>query len=131
MNENKRFTIIAVLFLLHLIEEYVIGFVYVDRILLWAAQFFLHLGTPLAYLGTPLLLFTLFQILLWGVMITLYYKAKANKKMRYYSLLVGAIIVFEAHHVIEAVIAKEYYPGTLTAALIIIIGLPLLLWRRK
>ncbi len=110
-------------FMLHVIEEYLTGFVYLDRIFLWASHPFIHLGTPL-------FLFTIFQIVLWGAMIGLYYHSQKKRK-EYYLWLVGAIIAFETHHIIESIITKSYYPGTLTATIIIVIGLPLLFWRKK
>ena len=112
------------LFALHVTEEYLTNFIYLDRI-------FIFLSKPFIYIASPLIIFTVFQIILWTTMISGYFYSKERNKIKNYLLVISAITLFETHHIIEAIIAKSYYPGTGTAIFIIIIGLPLLFWRDK
>ena len=106
------------LFLIHILEEYIKGFVYIDRVFLWASQ-------PFQW-ASPIMLFTVFQIILWASMIQLYFYAKKKKKMKEYLWIIIAIIIFETHHIIEAIIIQAYYPGLFTAIAIVTGGLFLL-----
>ena len=103
----------GVLFALHVIEEYFTEFVKVDRIFIWASR-------PFIQWGTPIILFTIFQSILWISLIFLFLYAKKHNKIQKYTWIVNIIILFELHHVIEAIIIQQYYSGLITAVMLIL-----------
>ena len=111
--KNKELFWMGVLFALHVIEEYFTEFVKVDRIFIWASR-------PFIQWGTPIILFTIFQSILWISLIFLFLYAKKYNKIQKYTWIVNIIILFELHHVIEAIIIQQYYSGLITAVMLIL-----------
>jgi hypothetical protein len=71
-------------------------------------------------------LFVAFQITLWGVFL-LFYALTLGEKWRFRVLLIfGVILLYENQHIIGAMVAREYYPGLITA--LIILPLSLAFW---
>jgi hypothetical protein len=72
-------------------------------------------------------LFVSFQITLWGLLL-LFYALTLGEKWRFRVLMIfGLILLYENQHLIEAVRTRSYYPGLITA--LIILPLSLAFWR--
>lgn len=71
-------------------------------------------------------LFIAFQITFWGVLL-LFYAMTLGEKWRFRVLMIfGFILLYENQHIIEAVFTRKYYPGLITA--LIILPLSLFFW---
>ena len=71
-------------------------------------------------------LFVAFQITLWGVLL-LFYALTLGEKWRFRILMgFGVILLYENQHIFRALVAREYYPGLITA--LIILPLSLAFW---
>jgi hypothetical protein len=71
-------------------------------------------------------LFIAFQITFWGVLL-LFFAMTLDEKWRFRVMIVyGLILLYENQHIIGAVLARTYYPGLVTA--IIILPLSLAYW---
>lgn len=71
-------------------------------------------------------LFIAFQITFWGVLL-LFYAVTLSEKWRFRVLMIfGIILLYENQHIVEAVFTRTYYPGLITA--LIILPLSLFYW---
>jgi len=123
MISKRLITIFAIsipLFILHGAEEFLTGFYEVDS---WDRFIF----QPLASLSVHGATFLTFQVMLW-ILLTVSLVLLLGERSRFYALgLVGVIYVFQSHHLFKALLAGEYYPGLITAALFPVIAV--FFWR--
>jgi len=102
------------LFIAHGLEEYFTGFYKVDSIFLFIFQSF---ETMSVFQAT----FLLFQIMLWALLIIAYLMLSRRFVIGLLTIL-GVFFVLELHHLIDALIRLEYYPGMITGILFPVIG---------
>ena len=95
------------LFVVHAIEEYSTGFLGLDPLFRSIATH--HLPTIAIYVVEQLLLVA---ILLWAM----------YQPQRWLLVFIGLLFIFEASHVIPALAQTSYYPGLLTAVLLLLLG---------
>ena len=100
-----------ILFIAHGIEEYLTGFYKVNPLFMAAAQniniFSLALSTK----------FLVFQLIFWLLLIIAFTQLKKEKAMLWLTILFSIIALFELEHVVNALLIKQYYPGTITSLL--------------
>ncbi len=96
------------LFVAHAIEEYSTGLLGLDP--LFRSITAHHLPTITLYIVEQLLLVA---ILLWTI-----YQPK-----RWLLVFIGLLFIFEVSHVIPALAQTSYYPGLVTAILLLLLGL--------
>ncbi|MBS3148564.1 HXXEE domain-containing protein [Candidatus Woesearchaeota archaeon] len=111
---QQLFLISIPLFVVHGLEEYWTGFYNVDPIFKIVFNSF---GTMNLFQA----LFLLFQIMLWALFIFSYLILRKKWLIGLMAIL-GVVFIFEIHHLIEAVILRAYYPGSISALLFPIIG---------
>lgn len=71
-------------------------------------------------------LFVAFQITLWGLLL-LFYALTLSEKWRFRVMMIfGVILLYENQHIFRAMVQREYYPGLITA--LIILPLTLAFW---
>lgn len=71
-------------------------------------------------------LFVTFQITLWGVLL-LFFALTLGEKWRFRLLMLfGFILLYENQHIFRAIVERQYYPGLITA--LIILPLSLAFW---
>lgn len=97
-------------FIAHGIEEYVMGFPDTDPIFGFAFQSILVMDTANA-------VFIMFQIMLWILLIVSLLMLHGEQWQRRLLLIPGIVYVFEFHHLYEAIVRQQYYPGTFTSLL--------------
>ena len=102
------------LFIAHGLEEYFTGFYKVDSIFFFIFQSF---ETMSVFQAT----FLLFQIMLWALLIIAYLMLSRKFVIGLLTIL-GIFFVLELHHLTDALIRLEYYPGMITGILFPIIG---------
>ena len=66
--------------------------------------------------------FLLFQIMLWSLFIFSAFLISGRTWQLRILIIPGIIFIFEIHHIVEAVIRWQYYPGMISAFLFPIIG---------
>lgn len=107
-------------FIAHGIEEYLTGFTKVDRI--FAFVFQPVLGMSIAN-GT----FVVFQIMAWIFLIVCAVLLMGERWQKRLLIIPGLLYIFEVHHLIEALLRWNYYPGLLTAIIFPVFAI--LFWR--
>lgn len=99
-------------FIVHAIEEYSMGILTSDPFFLWAT---LHgLPTVVLYLLEQVVLVVL---LLWAL----------YQPRRWLLVLIGLLFLFEFTHFVSAAQHMSYYPGLVTAIILVVLGL--FLWK--
>ncbi len=102
------FLLSAVLFMLHGIEEYLTDFHHIDPI-------FLFVFSPILKGDPHQAAFVTFQVMIWILLLLSFLLLQGKKWMLRLLFIPGIVMIFELHHLFEALIAQSYYPGTLTA----------------
>lgn len=104
-------------FILHTVEEYILGFPYQDRFIAEFSNYFQISELSVFFIIQFVLAFTLF--------LPLFIKSKHNL----FWYLFGIILIFELDHTINLLALGNYYPGVITSIPLVYIGL--LFWREK
>ncbi len=107
MNINNLLKIAIPLFVVHAIEEYSTGILDLDPLFRWVTT---H-GLPTA------VLYTAEQIVLVALLIWAIYRP-----MLWLRIFIGLLFILEITHVIPALEQMSYYPGLVTAILLLILG---------
>lgn len=97
------------LFITHGVEEFVTGFQITD--VLDQRMFGIFFGN----LTGHDIMFITFQIMLWLLLVIAFLLLLGEKWQFRVLAIVGAVYVYELHHVIKAVQIWSYYPGLITA----------------
>ncbi|MEK6860645.1 MAG: HXXEE domain-containing protein [Nanoarchaeota archaeon] len=112
----KNIILISILiFIAHGLEEYFTGFYDVDIFF----NFFIKL---FGYTNLNQAIFITFEIVVWLFLIISFFLIKDRKFILFITTIWGLILIFELHHLIKALLKWDYYPGTVTAILLLIIG---------
>lgn len=102
--------IIIALFILHAIEEWYTEMFNVDWFFMRSASFF-HTTSETVFLIFELIWCTFLIILFWGIL---------KGKWRFpIMILLGIILLFETQHLISAILAWGYYPGSITSLMLL------------
>ena len=109
------FLLSIALFIAHGTEEIWNGFYNIDS----HSKF---LFNALNLLPTPQATFTLFQIMLWLLLIVSYLLILGPKWQLRLMVIPGLIFIYELHHLYKAISVGGYYPGLITAIPLYIIG---------
>ena len=96
------------IFIVHGIEEYVMGFTKIDPIFRFIFQ-------PVLSMSTDQGTFLVFQIMLWLLLIVSALLLLGEKWQRRLFIIPGIFYIVEVHHLIETIMRQSYYPGSLTA----------------
>ena len=112
---HHLFLISIVLFIAHGLEEYFTGFYEVDNIFKYIFQFFETMSIPQAT-------FLLFQIMLWILLIISYLLIFKKDWILFLLTIPALVFIFEISHLVKAVIAGGYYPGSIVAIFFPILG---------
>jgi len=112
---ENLFLISIALFILHGLEEYFTGFYDVDN-------FFQIVFKSLIGMEISQSLFLLFQIAFWSILIISYFLIFKRDCILSLLTVLGAIIIFEIHHLIKMVAMWAYYPGSVMALFFPILG---------
>ena len=116
MRRNNTYILIATLLLVaHATEEYLSKFYDIDSSVQFLAS---NIGT------TPLVALVLVHLVLALFLLILVF----NQKNKLLFAVLGLILLFESHHIIESVLIGSYYPGVITAVLIVVFCF--FFWRR-
>ncbi len=110
---HNLFVLAIPLFIVHGLEEYFTGFYKID------ASFLYTIGR---LSNNTAKTFLFFQVMVWLVLAA---TAALRLPKRWTLALLtfwGIVMIFELHHVYEALILGGYYPGLVTALLFAIIG---------
>ena len=112
---QNLFLIATVLFIAHGLEEYFTGFYKVDSLFHFAFKYYENMDISQAT-------FLVFQIMLWVLLVISY--LFIHKRQWTLSLLIIPVLVClaEIHHLVKAAIRMAYYPGSITALILIIFG---------
>lgn len=102
------FFISALLFTLHGIEEYLTDFHHVDLS-------FKFVFAPLLIGDASRAAFVTFQVMIWILLWISFIILQGRKWLLRLLFVFGIVMIFELHHLFEAVIKQSYYPGALTA----------------
>lgn len=115
ISKNLRFLFLISLFLIaaHGVEEQLTGFRHTDSFVIALGGF---LNT------TPETFYWAFHIIWWALLPSLYIFLRKNPVLLPLLTLFSIVFVFELHHVIKAIVAGQYYPGMITAALYPVLG---------
>lgn len=97
-------------FMMHGIEEYVMGFPNADPIFGFVFQ-------PILMMDMADAVFITFQIMLWVLLIMALLMLHGEQWQRHLLVVPGMMYLFEFHHIFEAIVRKNYYPGMFTAIL--------------
>lgn len=102
------FLISIPLFIIHGVEEYITGFYLISPIfkVLFIGQRFENIYQSA---------FFTFHIMLWLCLIISYLLLIGGKWVIRLMVLLGLIYIFEIHHIIDALIVRDYYPGLITS----------------
>ena len=109
------FLISIPIFIAHGLEAYFTGFYNVDSFF----NFFIKL---FGYTNLNQAIFITFEIVVWLLLIISFLLFKDRKFILFIITVWGLILIFELHHLIKALLRWDYYPGTVTAILLLIIG---------
>lgn len=119
MVSKKLVTIIGLstpFFVAHGLEEYYTGFYVADPLFKFVLLFFREMGFAQA-------LFLELQIMLWLTLLVIFLLLMHKRILLLVLLcLFGAIFIVEIHHLIHALVIKEYYPGLATSILLLVLG---------
>lgn len=109
------FLISIVMFMIHGTEEYLTGFYDVDPFytILFSGQ---QITNP--YQSG----FYMLQLAWWILLIVLFLSLLGKKWQLRLLYLFGFVLFFEAHHLIKAILVLGYYPGSITATILPILG---------
>ncbi|TSC59139.1 MAG: Uncharacterized protein Greene041662_646 [Candidatus Peregrinibacteria bacterium Greene0416_62] len=107
-------------FIAHGVEEYLTGFTKVDPIFAFVFQPVLRM--PVAN-GT----FVVFQVMAWILLIVCAVLLLGERWQKRLLIIPGLLYIFEMHHLIEALLRWNYYPGLLTAIVFPVFAV--LFWR--
>lgn len=110
MITNKLKTIFALsipVFIVHGIEEYIVGFYDTDAIARFVFQ-------PFEAMTVLQATFLSFQIMLWVLLIVSSLLITFKKAPLYLMIVPGIFYILELHHIWKAVASMSYYPGVLT-----------------
>lgn len=112
---HNLFLIAVVLFIAHGLEEYFTGFYKVDSLFHFAFRFYDNMKVSQAT-------FLVFQIMLWVLLILSYLLIYQRQWVLYLLAIPGLVCVAEFHHLVKAAVRMAYYPGSITALILIIFG---------
>ncbi len=118
---EKYFIIFVLLQIAHGLEEYFTGFYDKNPISKFIFQYFETMST---YQQT----FLLFQIMIWVLLIISFLLIFESKWDIYLLIIPALIMIFELHHVIEAIMIRGYYPGLITSLPFPVLGF---LWGKE
>ncbi len=107
------FLISLLLIYSHGVEEIIGGFQYFDSFMVFGANYF---GI------TPKIFYWVFHIIFWlslPILFLLFHRRKAGLILM---TIFGVIFIIELHHPIKAILARQYYPGMITALFYPIVG---------
>lgn len=107
-------------FIAHGIEEYLTGFTEVDAI-------FTFLFQPVLKMSVEQGTFVVFQVMAAILLIVSGLLLLGEKWHKRLLILPGILYIFELHHLVEAIIRWEYYPGLITSLVFPILGF--LFWK--
>jgi len=107
------FLISLLLIYAHGIEEIIGGFQYFDSFMVLGANYF---GT------TPEIFYWVFHIIFWLSLLILFMLFHKRKVGLILMTIFGVIFIIELHHPIKAILARQYYPGMITALFYPIVG---------
>lgn len=110
MTRNLRsiFLLSIPIFVVHGTEEYLTGFADVDSSFAFVFQ-------PILKMSVAQGTFLVFQMMLWLLLIVSGLLLLGEQWQRRLLICFGIIYVLELHHIIEAAMRLEYYPGLLTS----------------
>ena len=112
---QNLFLISAILFFAHGLEEYFTGFYKVDSLFYFVFKYFENMSVFQAT-------FLLFQIMLW-ILLAISYMLIFKKDWLLGLVALPAVACFtEVHHLVKAAIRHAYYPGSITAFILLIVG---------
>lgn len=112
---QNLFLISAILFVAHGLEEYFTGFYQVDSLFYFVFKYFDHMSVFQA-------IFLLFQIMLW-ILLAISYMLIFKKDWLLGLVALPAIAcITEIHHIVKAAIRWAYYPGSITAVILLVVG---------
>ena len=107
MRLRNIFFISIPLFIAHGIEEYLTGFTEVDSTFAFVFQ-------PVLKMSVANGTFVVFQIMVWILLIICALLLLDESWQKRLLIIPGILYIFEIHHLIEAILRWEYYPGLLT-----------------
>jgi|SRR3989344_7663765 len=114
-NLNRKLIHLAVpIFFIHFLEELYFSFYKLDTFILFLAKY-VGLDVYILYILIQLILFLFLAIILILIIM--------HKNIEYGSFIIGILLVFEASHIIPAIISKSYYPGLFSGCLLFILGI--------
>ncbi|MBI5794612.1 hypothetical protein HZA87_06075 [Candidatus Uhrbacteria bacterium] len=108
MRLHSIFFISIPIFIAHGIEEYLTGFAEIDSIFAFVFQAVLKMSVANGA-------FVVFQIMFWLLLVMSAFLLLGEHWQRRLLIIPGILYIFEIHHLIEAVLRWEYYPGLFTA----------------
>ena len=106
-NLRKIFFVSIPVFIAHGIEEYVTGFPQIDST-------FAFVFRPVLNMSVENGTFIVFQIMVWLLLIICWLLLLGENWQKRLIVIPGVLYIFEFHHIIEAIIRWEYYPGLFT-----------------
>ena len=104
------FLLAALVFIAHGTEEYLTDFHHIDPI-------FRFVFAPLLIGDSFRASFVTFQIMIWILLLLSFLLLLGRKYVLGLLCIPGVVMILELHHLLEALIARSYYPGALTALL--------------
>ncbi len=102
------FAISVPIFIVHGIEEYLTGFYNINPLSKFVFQTFDKMPNPQA-------VFLLFQIMTSLLLVTSFILIAKERWLLWVMIVPGLFYIFEIHHIIEAFMIRNYYPGLITA----------------
>ena len=112
---QNLFLISSILFIAHGLEEYFTGFYKVDSLFYFVFKYFESMSVFQAT-------FLVFQIMLW-ILLAISYALIFKKNWLLGLVALPAVACFiEVHHLVKAAIRWAYYPGSITALILLIVG---------
>lgn len=112
-NLTKVFLLSLILIYAHGVEEVLTAFQHNDPFIIFGAQ----------YLNTTPEMFYWVSHLIWWISIPLLFTIFRESKFIFTLMaLYGIVFIIEPHHIVKALLVRNYYPGMITALFYPIVG---------
>ena len=112
---RKLFLVSIPLFIAHGLEEIFTGFSNIDQQVGFVFSKLVELPDIQA-------LFVLMQIMLWLTFVIVYLSFRGPKWQLRLMFLLGLVLIYELHHLYNAIRVGGYYPGLITALFLYVLG---------
>lgn len=112
---NNLFLISIPIFVAHGLEEYLAKFYETYPILNFT-------WTNRLFQAVPQATFLTFQVMFWLLITVMYILLRRDRGTLVIMTIVGFIYIYEATHILSAIIMQRYTPGLITAPLLPIVG---------